>query len=132
MLETLRKDLDDIAKITTRSTDVDLTDYEPRIKELEALAATNRDGLNGIGIFSQINGLDEGYRGMRGGELIVIMAWTGVGKSWLNVLLACRAWQQGYKPMIVSLEMTAAEVAAHTTIAFIESVYLREDNYAQH
>jgi replicative DNA helicase len=44
--------------------------------------------------------------GMAPGHLIVMIGWPGKGKTWFSSYLACKAWEQGFKPMIISLEMT--------------------------
>jgi replicative DNA helicase len=43
---------------------------------------------------------------MAPGHLIVAIGWPGKGKTWFTSYLACKAWEQGFKPMIVSLEMS--------------------------
>jgi replicative DNA helicase len=43
---------------------------------------------------------------MAPGHLIVMIGWAGRGKTWMSSYLACKAWEQGFKPMIISLEMT--------------------------
>ena len=43
---------------------------------------------------------------MAPGHLMVMIGWPGRGKTWFSSYLACKAWEQGFKPMIVSLEMT--------------------------
>lgn len=48
--------------------------------------------------------------GFAPGHLAVLIGWSGHGKSWFGTLLACRAWAAGYRPMVVSLEMTPEEV----------------------
>lgn len=112
VLDKLQNDLGKLNKLTSKVSDTNITDYQTRLDAMKVTKSKNRDGFEGVGIFSEINGFDEAYKGMRGGELIVIMGWTGSAKTWLSTLLACRAWQQGYKPMIVSLEMSSDEMAA--------------------
>jgi replicative DNA helicase len=43
---------------------------------------------------------------MAPGHLIVAIGWPGKGKTWFTSYLACKAWEQGFKPMIISLEMS--------------------------
>lgn len=43
-------------------------------------------------------------------RLYVVQDYTVTHNSWFGTYLACQAWSAGYKPMIVSLEMTAEEV----------------------
>jgi len=55
--------------------------------------------------------LDRMLKGLCGGELIVLAARPGVGKSALMLELACAAAQQGKEALVVSMEMSDVEVA---------------------
>jgi hypothetical protein len=39
------------------------------------------------------------------GDFVILLGWTGVGKSFVARLFAVNAWLAGYRPMIISLEM---------------------------
>jgi replicative DNA helicase len=59
------------------------------------------------GILTGFEAIDKAYpTGMAPGHLIVAIGWPGRGKTWFTSYLACKAWEQGFKPMIVSLEMS--------------------------
>lgn len=58
-----------------------------------------------VGIPSGINVIDQSYGGWQGGDFIIILGWTGSMKSWLARMFAVNAWQKGYTPLIISLEM---------------------------
>jgi replicative DNA helicase len=59
------------------------------------------------GILTGFDAIDKAYpTGMAPGHLIVAIGWPGRGKTWFTSYLACKAWEQGFKPMIVSLEMS--------------------------
>lgn len=63
------------------------------------------------GIPTGISFLDSAYpSGFAGGDLIVTLGWTGRGKSLFTTLVGCNAHDNGHKPMIVSLEMSAQKV----------------------
>jgi replicative DNA helicase len=47
---------------------------------------------------------------MAPGHMIVLIGWSGRGKTWFASYLACKAWEQGFRPMIVSLEMSPEQM----------------------
>lgn len=57
------------------------------------------------GIPSGINVLDKSFGGWQPGDFVVLLGWTGVGKSFIARLFAANAWRAGYRPLIISLEM---------------------------
>ena len=48
--------------------------------------------------------------GITPGQFGVLLAYPAIGKSWMALYLAVQAWRNGKSPLIVSLEMTEAEV----------------------
>lgn len=58
-----------------------------------------------VGIPSGISVIDKTFGGWQEGDFIVLLGWTGVGKSFIARLFAVNAWRAGYRPMIISLEM---------------------------
>jgi replicative DNA helicase len=58
-----------------------------------------------IGIPSGIDVIDKTFGGWQAGDFVVLLGWTGVGKSFIARLFAVNAWKAGYRPMIISLEM---------------------------
>lgn len=63
------------------------------------------------GIPTGIEFMDAGYpTGWQPGDLVVILGWTGRAKSYFTTLVACNAYEAGYKPMLVSLEMKASKI----------------------
>lgn len=58
-----------------------------------------------VGIPSGIDVIDKTFGGWQEGDFIVLLGWTGVGKSFIARLFAVNAWKAGYRPMIISLEM---------------------------
>ncbi len=58
-----------------------------------------------LGIPSGIKPIDKIFGGFQKGDFIVVMGWTGSAKSWLSLLFACNAWEAGYRPLIINLEM---------------------------
>lgn len=91
--------------------DLDLTDYEDAKKTFEHRAALAEQFGGLPGIPSGFKVMDAFYpSGLAGGHLIVIIGWSGKGKSTFATFLACKAWENGFKPMIVSLEMSPEEM----------------------
>lgn len=61
------------------------------------------DGI--LGIRSPWDRLDQETGGFGPGDLTTIVARLGVGKSWLLIMMACKAAAQGYSVGFISLEM---------------------------
>lgn len=101
----------DLHKTTSPVRDIDITDFEPAKEDYAARKklADERGGSPGISL--GIKRIDDGYpTGFAPGHFIVFIGWSGHGKSWFSTLAACKAWEAGYKPMIISLEMSPETV----------------------
>jgi replicative DNA helicase len=91
--------------------DLDLTDYEQAKDFYEKKRQRSIEMGGAPGIQTGFKVMDAMYpTGLAGGHLIVLIGWSGHGKSWMATLMAVRAWAAGYKPMIISLEMSPEEV----------------------
>lgn len=103
----MQAELATLGKLTANVRDVDLTDYKEAEKHFQAIKDRS-DAMGGSpGIMTGFKAIDYAYpTGMAPGHLIVMIGWPGRGKTWFSSYLACKAWEQGFKPMIVSLEMT--------------------------
>lgn len=107
VLADMQSEIASLSRLTNNVRDVDLTDYE--LAEKHIIAVQERSAVMGgsPGIKTGFTALDLAYpTGMAPGHLIVAIGWPGRGKTWLTSYLACKAWEQGFKPMIVSLEMS--------------------------
>lgn len=107
VLADMQSEIASLSRLTNNVRDVDLTDYE--LAEKHIIAVQERSAVMGgsPGIRTGFTALDLAYpTGMAPGHLIVAIGWPGRGKTWLTSYLACKAWEQGFKPMIVSLEMS--------------------------
>ena len=103
----LQSQLSSLNKYTNNVRDLDITDSDNAIKHLEALKVRTAEMGGSPGIKTGFQSIDLAYpTGMAPGHLIVAIGWPGRGKTWFTSYLACKAWEQGFKPMIVSLEMT--------------------------
>jgi replicative DNA helicase len=106
VLAKLSAELGKLNKFTNNVRDLDLTDTESAERHFEQVR--ERSAANGSpGIPTGIKAIDAAYpTGMAPGHLIVAIGWPGKGKTWFTSYLACKAWERGFKPMIVSLEMS--------------------------
>ena len=107
IISDMQKELNALTKFTANVRDVDLTDFKMAEKHFEAVRSRS-DAMGGSpGIMTGFKAIDYAYpTGMAPGHLIVMIGWPGRGKTWFSSYLACKAWEQGFKPMIISLEMS--------------------------
>ena len=99
----------DLKKVTSSVKDVDLIDVDSAIAHFETVQKMN--ALGSYGIKTGLPGFDAVLpSGITGGMLGVFLAYPGIGKSWLALYFAAMAWKQGKVPLIISLEMSEAEV----------------------
>lgn len=110
VLQKMTTALSKLGKYTTSVRDLDLTDADKAMDYFEELRikAASHNGTPGIS--TGLAAIDSAYpTGMAGGHSIVLLGYTSRGKSLLSALLAVKAWEQGFRPMVVSLEMTPEE-----------------------
>lgn len=96
-----------LGKYTNAVRDLDITDVDMAKSHYDAVR-TRSEALGGSpGIPTGFKSIDSAYpTGMAPGHLIVAIGWPGKAKTWFTGYLACKAWEMGFKPMIVSLEMS--------------------------
>ena len=107
VLAQMQSELATLSRYTNNVRDLDITDAESAARHFEAVK--NRSAAMGgaPGIITGFDAIDKAYpTGMAPGHLIVAIGWPGKGKTWFTSYLACKAWEQGFRPMIVSLEMS--------------------------
>jgi replicative DNA helicase len=106
VLEKMSAALSKLGRFTQNVRDVDVTDFESA--ETHFKAVQERSAVMGSpGIPTTFKSIDSVYpTGMAPGHMITVIGWPGKAKTWFTSLLACKAWEQGFKPMIVSLEMS--------------------------
>jgi replicative DNA helicase len=103
----MQKELTSLSKFTNNVRDLDITDFELAEKHFESVRSRSALMGGSPGIMTGFKAIDYAYpTGMAPGHLIVMIGWSGKGKTWMSSYLACKAWEQGFKPMIISLEMT--------------------------
>ena len=107
----MQTELYGLARMTGEVRDVDLTDFELAEKHFESVRQRSIAMGGSPGIKTGFKAIDLAYpTGMAPGHLIVMIGWPGRGKTWFSSYLACKAWEQGFKPMIISLEIGRAHV----------------------
>ena len=107
VLADMQSKLANLSKFTNNVRDLDITDLQSA--ENHFLSVKERSAAMGgsPGILTGFEAIDKAYpTGMAPGHLIVAIGWPGRGKTWFTSYLACKAWEQGFKPMIISLEMS--------------------------
>jgi replicative DNA helicase len=107
VLADIQSKLAGLSRHTNNIRDIDLTDIA--LAEQHFASVKERSAAMGgsPGIITGIEAIDKAYpTGMAPGHLIVAIGWPGRGKTWFTSYLACKAWEQGFKPMIISLEMS--------------------------
>ena len=107
VISDMQSQLSALTKFTSNVRDLDVTDAESAVRHIENLRARSAEMGGSPGIKTGFEAIDLAYpTGMAPGHLIVAIGWPGRGKTWFTSYLACKAWEQGFKPMIVSLEMS--------------------------
>ncbi len=108
-LQELSKDVAKMARIGAKVRDIDVTDVDNALAYFEK---TRKSAENGeVGIKTDITSFDVCLpMGIAKGQLGILLAYPAIGKSWLALYFAVQAWKHGYKPMVISLEMTEYEV----------------------
>lgn len=108
-LSSLNSDISSISRLTARVRDIDVTDVDDAMAYFEKQRQASK--LGDIGIRSGIAAFDVCLpMGISKGQLGVLLAYPAIGKSWMALFLAVKAWENGRVPMILSLEMTEQEV----------------------
>ena len=106
VLATMQSQLATLSRYTNNVRDVDVIDIESAERHYQSVKDRSIAMGGSPGIMTGIEAIDKAYpTGMAPGHLIVAIGWPGRGKTWFTSYLACKAWEQGFKPMIVSLEM---------------------------
>jgi len=108
-LDNLITQTSELKKNTSMIRDIDVTNTDATIAHFQNVQRLKEEGV--VGIRTGLPGFDNYMpSGIAPGQLGVFLAYPGIGKSWLALYFAVQAWQQGRTPLIISLEMSEAEV----------------------
>jgi replicative DNA helicase len=111
VLAKLQQELGKLNKFSAGAVDMNIMDVDAAKEHYEEVAKRAAANNGQPGIPTGISFIDSAYpSGLAPGDLVVGLGWTGRAKSLFFTLLACNAHDCGFKPMIVSLEMSAAKV----------------------
>ena len=98
-----------LKRITSTIRDVDVSNIDDAVAYFEQIKKLQESGTHGI--YTGLAGFDNYLpAGITPGQFGVLLAYPAIGKSWMALYLAVQAWKNGKTPLIVSLEMTEAEV----------------------
>jgi replicative DNA helicase len=108
-LDSLVTDTANLKRITSTVRDLDVSDVDDAVAYFENIKKLQESGTHGI--YTGLAGFDNYLpAGITPGQFGVLLAYPAIGKSWMALYLAVQAWKNGKSPLIVSLEMTEAEV----------------------
>lgn len=107
VLADMQSKLASLSRFTNNVRDLDVTDLDAAERHFMSVKDRSLAMGGSPGIKTGFQAIDTAYpTGMAPGHLIVAIGWPGKGKTWFTSYLACKAWEQGFKPMIISLEMS--------------------------
>lgn len=111
VLDKLQINLAKLNRFSHSARDANIVDFDEAERYYEEVRERT-EALGGVpGLPTGLSFIDSAYTsGLSGGDLVIVLGWTGRGKSLLTTMVSCNAWVAGRKPMIVSLEMSAAKV----------------------
>lgn len=111
VLNGLQSDLMRLNRFSHAAKDLNVMDFDDAERHYDAVRE-RAEAMGGTpGIPTGISFIDSAYpSGLAGGDLVIVLGWTGRAKSQFTTLLACNAHRFGHKPMIVSLEMSGQKV----------------------
>ena len=107
VLDEMQSKLANLSRFTNTVRDIDVIDIDSAERHFQAVKDRSAIMGGSPGILTGFEAIDKAYpTGMAPGHLIVAIGWPGRGKTWFTSYIACKAWEQGFKPMIISLEMS--------------------------
>lgn len=108
ILEKIQAELSALTKYSALVKDVNVTDIDLAEKYYTDLKikAASLGGSQGIPTGFEV--IDRSYHThMAGGHLIVMIGWPGKMKSWFSERIGVNVWRQGFRVMVISMEMNA-------------------------
>ena len=116
----------EISRETGSAVAVDLRDVGHATNHYAKVKALSDAHGGQPGIMSGFESFDKDYpTGFAAGHFVVLMGYSGLGKTWFGIKLMINAWLQGYSPMIINLEMSPEEL--RDRIYFLISEYTMDD-----
>lgn len=97
-----------------RATDSAITDRLQRFYRRQDILTAHPDTV--FGVRSGISLIDEGHMGWLPGDMVGIIARSGVGKTWFLIWQGVRAWLQGKRVLLISTEMPESQISLRTDV----------------
>lgn len=111
VLDGLMADVSELTKYSHAVHDLDMTDWKSAERHFDVVKERSELMGGSPGIKTGFKSIDTAYpTGMAPGHFIVTIGYPSRGKTWFTAYLAVKAWEQGFKPMIVSLEMSPEDM----------------------
>jgi replicative DNA helicase len=111
VLEKIQKSISDLSGMSNVVKDLDLTDYKLAQKHFDSVRQMTNEFGGTPGIKTGIKSIDAVYpTGFGPGHLAYLIGYTGRSKTFFSMLLASKAFEQGFSPMFISLEMSPQDV----------------------
>lgn len=126
VLEKMAKKVSSLQRETGVSVSVDVRDTDAALQHYDKvrILSAQHDGRPGIPFGFKY--MDDVYpTGLAAGHFGVILGYSGHGKSWFAIKLLINAWEAGYSPMLINLEMSPEEL--RDRIYFLISHYSMND-----
>lgn len=124
--ERLNMRLNEIQRQTGISRSVDIRDVESAEVHYDKVRELSKLHGGKPGISTGFEEMDRYYpTGMAPGHFIVLMGYSGLGKTWFAIKMAINAWEQGFSVLMINLEMTPEEL--RDRIYFLISEYSMDD-----
>lgn len=126
ILDHLTKRLADTRRNAGLSRSVDVRDIDDAAREFDRRRELALLHNGQVGIPTGFKEIDDNYMtGFAPGHFVVMLGYSGLGKTWFAIKIAINAWLNGYKPLMICLEMTPEEL--RDRIYFLISHYNMDD-----
>lgn len=111
LVSKLQRAVSDLGKFSSSAKNKNIMDVEDAERHYEAVRE-KAEAMGGTpGIPTGISFIDSAYpSGLAGGDLVVVLGWTGRAKSLFTTLVCVNAHKCGFIPMMTSLEMSFEKV----------------------
>lgn len=128
VLQKLMTSLAKLGQHTYSVRDLSLTDIDAATQHFDKLHEITEANDGTPGIATGFDAIDSAYpTGMAPGHSIVLMGYTGRGKSMWSGVLAVNAWLQNRKVMVISLEMSPEEYRERIYATMSEGMFKTSD-----
>jgi len=118
-----------VEKFSSLARDLESTEDDGTLDSAKEALSVAREGAR-LKIFTDIDKLDQWTGGFREGELVVLTAETGTGKSLLAAQIRARACRDNYHALFCSGEMSKAHLASRelATVSGVTPIKMRRDD----